>query len=45
MTKQGGPCGVAVNMLEFELELHYYVHFRTNTLEKGRNPLNSSGMG
>ena len=24
---------------EFELQLHYYVHFRTNTQGKGMNPL------
>ena len=24
---------------EFELQLHYYVHFRVNALGKGMNPL------
>ena len=39
------PRGVMVNALncrivvsEFELQLHYYVHFRTNALGKGMNP-------
>ena len=42
----GSPCGVMVKALaygvvvsEFELQSRYYVHFRTNTLEKGINPL------
>ena len=42
----GYPCGVMVNVLEskiivseFELKLHYYFHFRTNTLGKGMEPL------
>ena len=30
-------CGIVVH--EFVLQSHYYVHFRTNTLGKGRNPL------
>ena len=30
-------CGIIVR--EFELYLSYNVHFRTNTLEKGMNPL------
>ena len=30
-------CDIIVN--EFELQSHYYVHFRTNTVEKGMNPL------
>ena len=37
--------GVVANMLDydivvsdFELQSRYYVHFRTNTLEKGMNP-------
>ena len=25
---------------KFELQSHFYVHFRTNTEEKGMNPLN-----
>ena len=29
--------GIVVS--EFELQLRYYVHFRTNTLGKGMNPL------
>ena len=30
-------CDVTVS--EFELQLHYYVHFRTNILRKSMNPL------
>ena len=30
-------CGIVVS--EFELQSHYYVHFRTNTIGKGMNPL------
>ena len=30
-------CGIVEH--EFEIKSHYYVHFRTNTLEKGMNPL------
>ena len=30
---------------EFELQLRYYIHFWTNTLGKGRNPLILSGKG
>ena len=30
-------CDIVVN--EFELQSRYYVHFRTNTLGKGMNPL------
>ena len=40
------PCSVMVKAMvceivtcEFELQSRYYVHFRTNTLEKGMNPL------
>ena len=47
-----GPCGVMVKAMdygivvcEFELHLRYYVHFRTNTLVKGTNPLILSAMG
>ena len=29
---------------EFELQSRYYVHFRTNTLRKGVNPLNFPSM-
>ena len=39
-------CSIVVNILncdivvsEFELHSRYYVHFRTNTLGKGMNPL------
>ena len=42
----GESRGVVVNVLdfdivvsEFEIPLRYYVHFWTNTLEKGMNPL------
>ena len=44
----GGPCGVMVKAMdcgivvsEFVLQSRYYVHFRTNTLGKGMNPLSS----
>ena len=44
--RRRGSCGVMVKVLdggivvsEFVLQLHYYVHFRTNTLGKGINPL------
>ena len=30
---------------EFELQSRYYVHFRTNTLGKGINPLILTAMG
>ena len=30
---------------EFVLKLHYYVHFRTNTLGKGMNPLSLQAVG
>ena len=40
------PCGVMVKTLdgrilvsEFEFQSRYYVHFRTNTLGKGMNPI------
>ena len=40
------PCGVMVKALdygivvsEFKLKSCYYTHFRTNTFEKGMNPL------
>ena len=49
---RGCPCGVMIKVLdcgivvsEFELQLHYYVHFRTNTLGKGMNPLILLAMG
>ena len=42
--KRGNPCGVVANVLnfdivqsEFELQSNYYVHFRTNILEKDTN--------
>ena len=42
----GCPCSVMVKAMdceivvsEFELLSRYYVHFRTNTLGKGMNPL------
>ena len=41
-----GPHGVMVKVLdcritisEFKLQLHYYIHFRTNTLRKGMSYL------
>ena len=36
-------CGIVVS--EFELQSHYYIHFWTNTLEKGMNPLILPAMG
>ena len=36
-------CGIVVS--EFELQSSYYVHFRTNTLGKGMNPLILPAMG
>ena len=36
-------CGILVS--EFELQSPYYVHFRTNTLGKGMNPLILPVMG
>ena len=36
-------CGIVVS--EFELQLHYYVHFWANTLGKGMNPLILPAMG
>ena len=48
----GCPCGVMVNAMDcwnviskFDLQLRYYVHFRTNTLGKGMNPLILPAMG
>ena len=50
--KWGRPLGVMVNALycgmvvsEFELQLRYYVWFRTNALGKGMDPLILSTMG
>ena len=36
-------CGIVVN--EFELQLHYYVHFRTNTLGKDMRFFLKDGFG
>ena len=36
-------CGVVVS--EFELQLLYYIHFWTNTLGKGMNPIILLAMG
>ena len=36
-------CGIVVS--KFELQLRYYVHFRTNTLGKGINPFTLPAMG
>ncbi len=48
----GCPRGVMVKAMdsgivvsEFILQLHYYVHFRANTLRKGMNPLFLPVMG
>ena len=50
--KEGDHRVVEVNVLdyniiarEFELQLRYYVHFRTNTLRKSLNPLISQAIG
>ena len=49
---RGCPCGAMVKAMdcgivvsEFELQSHYYVHFPTNTLGKGMNPLILPAMG
>ena len=46
------PHGVMVKILgsglkvnKFKLQLHFYIHFSTNTLEEGMNPLISLAMG
>ena len=36
-------CGIVVS--EFEFQSRYYVHFQTNTLRKGMNPLILPAMG
>ena len=36
-------CGIILS--EFIFQLHYYVHFWTNTLGKGMNPLILPAMG
>ena len=36
-------CGIVVS--EFEFQSHYYIHFRTNPLGKGMNPLILAAMG
>ena len=36
-------CGMVVS--QFELQSRDYVHFRTDTLGKGMNPLNHPAMG
>ena len=36
-------CGIVVS--EFVLQSPYYVHFRSNTFEKGMNPLILPAMG
>ena len=36
-------CGIVV--WNFKFKLCYYVHFRTNTLDKGMNPLILPSMG
>ena len=50
--KKGCPLGVMVKAMdceivvsEFELQLHYYIHFWTNTLGKGMNLLILPAMG
>ena len=49
---RGIPCGVVANELnrdivesEFELQSHYYVHFRTYKLRKNMNLLIPRAMG
>ena len=46
------PLGVIVKAMdsriivsEFELQLRYYIHFQTNTIGKGMNPLIHPAMG
>ena len=46
------PCNIVANMLDcdivvskFELQSHYYIHFKTNALRKGINPLITPAMG
>ena len=48
----GCPRGVMVKEIDcgivsskFELQSNYYIHFRTNTLGKGMNPLILPAMG
>ena len=48
----GCPCGVIVKAMdcrivesEFELQLRYYIPFRTNTLGKGMNPFYPPSYG
>ena len=48
----GCPHGIMVKVMdceivanEFELQLRYYIHFRTNTLGKGMNPLILPSIG
>ena len=48
----GVSCGVMVKVLDcrivvckFELQLCYYIHFQTNTLGKGMNPLILPSIG
>ena len=36
-------CGIVIS--EFELQSRFYVHFRTNTIGKGMNPLIRPAMG
>ena len=50
--KRGCPRGVMVKAMDcgiivsqFVLQLHYYIHFRANTLGKGMNPLILPAMG
>ena len=47
-SNRGSPCGVIAKVLDWNLKItklkfqpHYYVHFWTNTLGKGMNPLSS----
>ena len=49
---RGCPCGVVIKALDcgivvskFKLQLHYYIHFQTNNLEKGMKPLILPAMG
>ena len=35
----------SLKVSEFELQSYYYVHFQTNTLGKGMNPLIHLAMG
>ena len=43
LSGEGTPRDIVIS--EFEAQLHYYLHFWTNTLENGVNPLILTTMG